>query len=71
MKINRTEAATTTMKAPTHIAFHVKNRDGKNAIWTRIGSAWAHRDGEGFNILLETLPTDGKVTLRVRTEKEE
>jgi len=71
MKTNSKTEATTTTKAPTHIAYHVANRDGKKAIWTRIGSAWAHADGEGFNIQLVANPVDGKVTLRTRTEKEE
>jgi hypothetical protein len=44
MKTNTNDAATT--KAPTHVAYQVKNREGKKAIWTRIGSAWAHSDGE-------------------------
>jgi hypothetical protein len=69
METNKTEAATT--KAPTHVAYHVKNREGKKAIWTRIGSAWAHSDGEGFNIQLDANPVDGKLTLRTRTEKED
>ena len=69
MKTNTTEAATT--KAPSHIAYQVKNRDGKKAIWTRIGSAWAHSDVAGFNIQLDAVPIDGKITLRVPAEKDE
>ena len=69
MKTNNTEAATS--KAPSHIAYQVRNREGQKAFWTRIGSAWAHSDGEGFNIQLDAHPVDGKITLRVRTEKEE
>lgn len=69
MKTNTTEAATT--KAPTHVAYQVKNREGKKAIWTRIGSAWPHSDGEGFNIQLDAVPVDGKITLRVPVEKDE
>jgi len=69
MKATKTETATT--KTPTHVAYQVKNRDGKKAIWTRIGSAWAHADGSGFNIQLDAVPIDGKVTLRVLFEKEE
>ena len=37
MKTNTTTAATT--KAPTHVAYQVKNREGKKAIGTRIGRA--------------------------------
>jgi len=33
------------------------------------GSAWAHADGNGFNIQLETVPLDGRIALRVASEK--
>ena len=59
MKTNKTEAAAT--KTPTHFAYQVRNREGKKAIWTRIGSAWAHADGSGFNIQLDAVPIDGKI----------
>jgi hypothetical protein len=74
MNASKTTAATKpttdrTAKAPTHVAFQVKNREGKKAIWTRIGSAWQHSDGQGFNIQLDANPIDGKITLRIPTEK--
>ena len=56
-------------KAPTHIAYQVRDRDGGKGFWTRIGSAWAHSDGNGFNIQLECVPLDGRITLRTATEK--
>jgi hypothetical protein len=49
--------------------YHVRNREGGEGFWTRIGSAWAHKDGNGFNIQLETAPLDGRITLRVASEK--
>jgi hypothetical protein len=58
-------------KAPTHIAYQVRDRDGGKGFWTRIGSAWPHADGNGFNIQLEVVPLDGRVTLRVASEKKE
>jgi len=61
-------------KAPTHIAYHVREyegREGKKSFWTRIGSAWAHRDNSGFSIQIETVPLDGRITLRVASEKPE
>jgi hypothetical protein len=30
---------------------------------------WAHNDGKGFNIQIETVPLDGRITLRVPSEK--
>jgi hypothetical protein len=32
--------------------------------WTRIGSAWPHKDGKGFNAELRALPVSGKLVLR-------
>jgi hypothetical protein len=56
-------------KAPTHAAYHVRDRDGKKSVWTRIGSAWAHADGKGFNLQVEVVPLDGRISLRVATEQ--
>ena len=56
-------------KAPSHVAYHVRNREGGEGFWTRIGSAWPHADGNGFNIQIETVPLDGRITLRVATDK--
>lgn len=60
-----------TSKAPTHIAYQVKDREGTKGFWTRIGAAWAHGDGQGFNIQIESVPLDGRITLRVATEGKE
>ena len=60
-----------TPKAPSHVAYQVRDRKGGNSFWTRIGSAWAHADGKGFNIQIETVPLDGRITLRVATEKKD
>ena len=59
----------TTPKAPSHVAYQVREREGQKSFWTRIGSAWPHADGKGFNIQLEVVPLDGRITLRVATEK--
>ena len=52
---------------PTHTAYSVreyeKNGEQKSD-WTRIGIAWAHRDGEGFDIVLDALPVNGRIALR-------
>ena len=59
----------TAPKSPTHIAYHVRNHKGSKGFWTRIGGAWAHDDGNGCNIQLETYPVDGRITLRVASKK--
>src|SRR5262249_3849394 len=70
--MSKTNDTNTASKAPTHIAYHVRDREGAKAFWTRIGSAWAHGDGNGFNIQLDGLvPLDGRVTLRVPSDKKD
>ena len=57
---------------PSHVAYHVRDGgEGKKSFWTRIGSAWAHADGKGFNVQLEVVPLDGRITLRVASEKKD
>ena len=63
--VNRTSKS----KAPTYIAYHVREAAGDDGYWTRVGAAWPHNDGKGFNIQLETTPLDGRITLRVVSEK--
>lgn len=58
-------------KSPSHVAYQVREREGKKSFWTRIGSAWAHADGQGFNIQLECVPLDGRIVLRVASETKE
>jgi hypothetical protein len=57
--------------APSHIVYHVRDRKDQKGIFTRIGAAWPHRDGKGFNLQLDAVPLDGHVTLRVITEKKD
>lgn len=57
-------------KAPTHIAYHVRET-GANSFWTRIGSAWQHDDGQGFNIQVETVPLNGRIVLRTQSDKKD
>jgi hypothetical protein len=67
-----TETTNTPSKTPTHVAYHV--RDGKReggGFWTRIGVAWQHQDGNGFNIQLDVAPLDGRIALRVASEKKD
>ena len=54
---------------PSHHAFHVKEgKEGKN-YFNRIGVAFEHKDGKGFNLQLDSTPVDGRVTLRTPQER--
>jgi hypothetical protein len=52
----------TTARKPAFIAWTVTG-EGKQAYWTRIGSAWPQSRGEGFNIDLQALPVNGRIIL--------
>lgn len=51
-------------KAPTHVAYHVRELSDDKSFWARIGSAWEHADRQGFNIQIETVPLSGRIVLR-------
>jgi hypothetical protein len=57
---------------PSHECFVVEEREeGRKAYWTRIGSAWPHKDGKGFNVQLSALPASGgRIVLREFMESE-
>ncbi len=58
---------------PSHRCFVVEDRgegDESDAFWTRIGSAWPHKDGKGLNCVLSALPANGRLVLREYTEED-
>jgi hypothetical protein len=59
---------------PSHRAYVVEDAEGdqseQKGFWTRIGSAWPHKDGKGLNIVLSALPTNGRVVLREYTDED-
>jgi hypothetical protein len=57
-------------ESTSHIAYHVAERNGKS-FWTRIGAAWQHKDGKGFNLEVALTPLDGQITLRIAEDKKD
>jgi hypothetical protein len=49
---------------PTHRAYSVIKRDGQDDYWLNLGLVFPHKDGSGFNIILQALPLDGKIVGR-------
>jgi len=43
----------------------------KESFWTKIGVVFAHNDGKGFDVVLEALPVNGRVSIRGPKEKDE
>ena len=51
-------------RSPTHRAYSVVKRAGRDESWLEIGSGLPHEDGHGFTVLLTSYPRDGKVICR-------
>jgi hypothetical protein len=51
-------------KQPTHRAYSVIRREGQDDFWLNLGLVFPHKDGGGFNIMLQALPFDGKIVCR-------
>lgn len=46
-------------------AYTIVKREGQDDFWLPIGGAFMHQDGDGYNIVLQALPIDGKIVLRL------
>ena len=47
------------------LAYTVKPiEDGRKSIWSKIGAAWSHKDGQGYEVRMDALPVDGRIVLR-------
>lgn len=58
-----------TYRKPGYIAYHVKRPNDGQSYWTRIGAAFRHQDGKGFNLVLDAFPVNGEVVLRIPEEQ--
>jgi hypothetical protein len=50
---------------PNYRAYTVIKREGQDDFWLAIGAAFMHQDGDGMNVVLQALPIDGKIVLRL------
>jgi len=51
-------------RQPTHRAYSVIKREGQDDYWLNIGLVFPHKDGGGFNLILQAFPLDGKIVVR-------
>jgi len=58
-------------RQPTHRAYSVIKREGQDDFWLNIGIVFPHKDGTGFNIMLQAFPLDGKIVCREITANDE
>jgi len=59
------------MSKPDFRVYTVIKREGKDDYWLNLGVAFRHDDGEGFNLLLQAMPLDGKLVMRTYREESE
>lgn len=57
-------------KGPAYTAYNVREYGKDKAAWERVGAGFEHRDGKGIDVVLNSLPLDGRITLR-EAQKEE
>jgi hypothetical protein len=59
-----TEQGAATQRLYAYAVREFDTADGKRArAWTRIGVAFPHKDGTGFNIEVHSFPLDGRIVL--------
>jgi hypothetical protein len=56
-------------RKPDFIAYTVRNSKDGNGHWNKVGAAWEHRDGRGMDIQLDSIPLDGRLTIRELREE--
>jgi hypothetical protein len=49
---------------PGYRVYSVIERPDEEPFWLNLGLAFPHKDGKGFNVLLNGLPLDGKLVVR-------
>lgn len=53
-----------TGRKPDQIAYTVKDSPDGKGYWSRVGAVWNHKDGHGAELILDSTPVDGRITLR-------
>ena len=47
-----------------YVAYGVRDGQDDKSHWTRVGAAFAHKDGSGYDIVLDAVPVNGRIVLR-------
>jgi len=65
----------TDSRRPEYTAYSVreyrKPGGAKHSDWTRVGIAWAHKDGDGLDLILDAIPVSGRIAIRKSAPKTE
>lgn len=68
MSKKSTPAASATRFDAFTVREYQQDGETKNE-WNKIGVAFPHKDGKGFNVILQAVPVDGEVYLRIHEPK--
>jgi len=44
---------------------YIDKQDQQQTDWLRVGVAFPHKDGKGFNVQVKALPGDGRLVIRL------
>lgn len=67
-KKTSTPAATATRFDAFTVREYEQQGEQKNE-WTKVGVAFPHTDGKGYRVVLQALPVDGVIVLRLHEPK--
>ncbi len=58
--------------SPSFNVYTVEDRgQGEDPFWLKIGAAFSHKDGKGFNLVLSAFPIDNRLVMRIPAENGE
>ena len=60
-----------TTKSVDYIAYGVRDGEDSQSHWTRVGAAFSHKDGAGYDVVLDAVPVNGRIVLREPKYQEE
>ena len=62
------------MSKPSHIAYVVtdaKEGSDKKAVWRKVGAVWPHKNGNGFDLIVDPqIALSGRIVITERKEEE-
>lgn len=56
-------------KKPEFLAYSVLESKNGKTYWHKVGAVWPHRDGQGYELDLDSLPRTKRVSLRKLREE--
>lgn len=56
-------------RSPSFTAYQVKTDRDEKSHFTKVGAAFAHKDGKGHTVTLDAMPVDGRIVLRSAKER--